>query len=621
MKSTIPKELFEGQNKQLLEATAALGVRLETSIKTLSAVSRLTSVPIVAQDINHGASLILDTILSHLTDVTSCSLMLFDEQTGFLYLLEGKGQADFLGEIGGPYNKELKFKPGEGIAGQVFEDGLARYYDSTELEKYFIKSDKKPTIPNSLACLPLTSDERRLGIINISFGQDNPFDHTRKRDLLLLTEVIANTIQAYLLRKEVADSAMTLREKVLRLESEKRSRKLVEEEKANLEKQLREAQKMEAVGTLSGGIAHDFNNFLQGIAGYTQLLLKKNLCVGKGGRYLREIDKTVDRASSLIQRLLAFSRKLEPKLRPADLNKTIADANEIIEAAIPRMIRIRTTIPPDLPLIWGDTNQIEQILLNLITNARDAMPNGGTITISAEQEILEEKFCDLHLGSNPGEYVCLKISDSGQGIPQETLSRIFEPFFTSKPVGQGTGLGLAVVYGIVKTHKGYITCESELGQGTTFRIWFPICNENPRKRNQDLVLTADSTRGHETILLVDDLESILEISRTTLSESGYKVYTAPDGETALEILQNSEEKIELVILDLLMPGMGGEKCLVEMLKIDPASKIIITSGLSSEGKADKLTGMGALSFLKKPYRLKELLTAVRWALDQDRPQS
>ena len=616
MSGTIPEQAFQDLNQRLIEASAALGARLESSIKILSAVSRLSSVPVAAGDLDQGAALILRIVLSELNDVTSCSLMLFEERTGFLTLLAGTGQADFLGEIEGPYNKELRFKPGEGIAGRVFQDGKARYYDKAALEKEFIRSEKKPNAPNSLACLPLTSNRIRIGIINISFSQDRPFDYPRKRDLFLLSEVIANIIQAFVLRKEVSDSMALLAERAMRLENEIRFRKHAEEEKRQLEKQLRESQKMEAVGTLSGGIAHDFNNFLQGIAGYTQLMLTRETPPGKSREYLQEIDNIVDRASTLIKSLLTFSRKLDPKLKPADLKTVVKEANKIIKAAIPRMIRVETSIPPDLPLVWGDANQIEQILLNMATNARDAMPQGGKFRISAKRATLDGDFCDRHLGSSPGDYVRLDVSDTGQGIAPEALSRIFEPFYTSKEVGRGTGLGLSVVYGIVKTHGGYITCESEPGRGATFRIWLRVCSEKRDAVDLEAAAPDGLLTGNETILVVDDVAAILETSQTALTECGYKVFTAPDGEEALEIFREHKGAIDLVLLDLSMPGMGGEQCLREILKLDSGCKVIITSGLSSEAKARELTSLGALGFLGKPYRLNKLLSTVRWAFEE-----
>ena len=617
MSGAEPEEVLHDLNQRLIEASAALGARLESSIKILSAVSRLTSVPVATQELDQGASLILRILLSELNDVASCSLMLFDQESGFLTLLAGTGQADFLGEVDGPYNKNLRFRPGEGIAGRVFKDGKARYYDQKDLKQEFIRSEKRPTAPNSLACLPLTSNKVRLGIINITFGQDRPFDYPRKRDLFLLSEVIANIIQAFILRKEVSDSMALLGERAMRLENEIRFRKHAEEEKKQLEKQLRESQKMEAIGTLSGGIAHDFNNFLQGIAGYTQLMLTRQLSPEKSRDYLQEIDGIVDRASTLIQSLLTFSRRLEPSLKPADLKSIIQEAGRIIKAAIPRMIRLETSVPPNLPPVWGDPNQIEQILLNLATNARDAMPQGGRFRILAKRTTMDEDFCDQHLGSIPGEYIRLDISDTGQGIPPEALSRIFEPFYTSKQVGRGTGLGLSVVYGIVKTHGGYITCESETGRGATFRIWLRVCPGKQGLRVRKPTAPTDLLGGHETILVVDDVAAILETNRTALSECGYQVYTASDGEEALEIFKENRGRIDLVLLDLSMPGMGGEKCLGEMMRIDPDCKVIVTSGFSSEAQARELTSLGALGFLGKPYRLAKLLSIVRWAFEEN----
>ncbi len=615
MEETGPKDRFEDLNLRLLEATAALGSRLESSICILSAVRRLASIPVSAQDMEHGASLILGTILGELSDVNSCSLMLFDEQTGFLNLLAGQGQADFLGEVEGPYNKDLKFRPGEGIAGRVFQDRQARYYDKEALERKFIRPKDELAVPNSLACLPLISQKECLGVVNITFTQDKEFDYPRQRDLFLLSEVIANTIRTYILKNEVAEAAALLGEKARRSEDEINTRKLVEEEKRNLEKQLRESQKLEAIGTLSGGVAHEFNNFLQAIVGFSHLMLAQGMVTEEGRKYLLQIDGIVDKASSLIRGLLAFSRKLEPKLKPTAPEAVIAEARKIIQAAIPRMIRVETSIPEGLPMIRGDINQLEQILLNLATNARDAMPQGGRIRIAAQKDCLDRAFCENHIGPSPGDHVRLDVSDNGKGIPSEIRGRIFEPFFTSKEVGKGTGLGLAVVYGIVKSHRGCITCESEPGAGTTFRIWLPVCDERRGRVDSGAPGPEDLSGKGETVLVVDDVEAILEVTRTTLSANGYRIFSALEGESALKILRSHKGLIDLVLLDLIMPGMGGRECLVEMLKIDPGIRVIVASGMSSRQKRTELSELGAVGFLGKPYRPLNLLSLVRRVLD------
>jgi len=387
-------------------------------------------------------------------------------------------------------------------------------------------------------------------------------------------------------------------------------------EKKKLEAQLQQAQKMEAVGTLAGGIAHDFNNILQAIFGYTQILLMGKEPSNPDYEKLEAIEKSAQRASDLTKRLLIFSRKVESKLRPVDLNNEIEQVSQMLERTIPKMINIELHLSEDINIINADPAQIEQIMMNLGVNARDAMPEGGSMIFETENVILAEEYCKTHLGSKPGQYVKLSISDTGQGMDKETLRHIFEPFYTTKDIGKGTGLGLAMVYGIVKSHSGYIMCYSEPDEGTIFKIYFPIIEKEP-KRVESKKEKVPIKGGNETILLVDDEEAIRELAEDILTRFGYTVLMASDGETALEIYREKKEEINLVILDIIMPGMGGRKCLEELLKMNPKSRIIIASGYSINGPAKKVLEAGAKGFISKPYDMRGMLQTVRKILDKD----
>jgi len=387
-------------------------------------------------------------------------------------------------------------------------------------------------------------------------------------------------------------------------------------EKKKLEAQLQQAQKMEAVGTLAGGIAHDFNNILQAIFGYTQILLMGKEPSNPDYEKLEAIEKSAERASDLTKRLLIFSRKVESKLRPVDLNNEIEQVSQMLERTIPKMINIELHLSEDIKIINADPAQIEQIMMNLGVNARDAMPNGGRLMFETENMILDEEYCKTHSGSKPGQYVKLSISDTGQGMDKETLRHIFEPFYTTKETGKGTGLGLAMVYGIVKSHSGYIMCYSEPGEGTIFKIYFPII-EKEAERVESKEEKVPIKGGNETILLVDDEEAIRELAEDILTRFGYTVLMASDGETALEIYREKKEEINLVILDIIMPGMGGRKCLEELLKMNPKSRIIIASGYSMNGPNKEVLKAGAKGFISKPYDMKGMLKTVRKILDED----
>jgi PAS domain S-box-containing protein len=389
--------------------------------------------------------------------------------------------------------------------------------------------------------------------------------------------------------------------------------KRAEHEKEDLEEQLREAQKMEAIGTLAGGIAHDFNNILQAIFSYIQLILMKR---GQGDPdydKFRAIEKSVERASELTRRLLIFSRKVKSKLKPVDLNQEVVQVSKMLEMTIPKMITIELKLAGNLKTINADPVQIEQIMMNLGVNARDAMPNGGHLNFETENIILDEKFCMDHLGFRPGEYVLLAVSDTGQGIDEELQAHIFEPFFTTKETGKGTGLGLAMVYGIVKSHGGYIICDSKPGWGTTFKLYFPVLGKEATPDSKQTELPIEG--GNETILLVDDEENIRKPGEVMLSDFGYNVITASDGEEALALYRKDYEEIKLIILDLIMPGMGGTLCLQQLAKINPLAKVIIASGYSINESEKEVIKTKAKGFIRKPYNVREMLNLIRGVLD------
>jgi len=382
---------------------------------------------------------------------------------------------------------------------------------------------------------------------------------------------------------------------------------------ALLERQLLQAQKMEAVGTLAGGIAHDFNNLLQVVIGYSELIVLREGLDIRLKDDVNRINEAARNGADLVHRLLTFSRKTEIKARPLNLNYQINQVRKLLQRIVPKMIEIELVLDGNLAAINADPTQVEQILMNLAVNARDAMPEGGKLTIETKDVVLDEDYCKTHLETAPGRYVLLIMSDSGQGMDKETLEHIFEPFYTTKGAGEGTGLGLAMVYGIVKQHHGYITCYSEPETGTTFKIYFPALVSEPQV--EDALSKPVPRGGSETILLVDDEEVIRNLGERLLTESGYRVLTAVNGKKALEIYGPSRKEISLVILDLMMPEMGGKQCLNEILKIDPKARVLIASGYTVNGPTRGALAAGAKGFVNKPYDMRELLTTVREVLD------
>ncbi|MBW2170103.1 MAG: response regulator, partial [Deltaproteobacteria bacterium] len=328
------------------------------------------------------------------------------------------------------------------------------------------------------------------------------------------------------------------------------------------------------------------------------------------------IEKSVERGVDLIQGLLVFGRKVESNLRPVELNHEIEQISRLLERTIPKMINIELYLSEDLKTVNADPVQIEQIMMNLSVNARDAMPDGGKLIFETENVVLGEEYCKTHLETTPGEYVLLSILDTGYGMDEEMLEHIFEPFFTTKETGKGTGLGLAMVYGIVKGHGGNITCYSNPGEGTTFKIYFPVLEAEGKGKGVERKVEEEIPGGSEKILLVDDEETILDIVRNMLARSGYTVITAKSGEEAIEVYRAEKEDIDLVILDVNMPGMGGHKCLKELLEIDPEVKVVIATGYTATGKVKETLESGASGFIGKPYRLEEILKKIREVLDK-----
>jgi two-component system cell cycle sensor histidine kinase/response regulator CckA len=385
-------------------------------------------------------------------------------------------------------------------------------------------------------------------------------------------------------------------------------------ERKTLERQLLQAQKMESIGTLAGGIAHDFNNILQVVLGYSDMLLSVRKPGSAEYDELRAILDAARDGSDLAKRILAFSRKLEVNTRPVDLTNELNRIRKTLTRLIPKMVKVDLVLEDDLKMVEADKSQIEQLLLNLAVNAHHAMPDGGSLTIQASNEIVNEENCKSRVGLEPGEYVLLSVTDTGSGMDKEVVQHIFEPFYTTKNPGEGTGLGLAMVYGIVKSHHGHIECHSEPGVGTTFKIYLPALVE---ETEPDTHLTAAMPAfGTETILLVDDEERVRKLGEMMLTRSGYHVLTAANGNEALEVFNRFKNRIALVVLDLIMPEMGGKQCLEELLKIDPEVRVLIASGYSGNRPTGDAPPSGGVDLIRKPYAAKEFLRMVRKVIDR-----
>jgi PAS domain S-box-containing protein len=368
-----------------------------------------------------------------------------------------------------------------------------------------------------------------------------------------------------------------------------------------LEAQLQQAQKMEAIGTLAGGIAHDFNNLLMTIEGNVSLLLFELDVAHPNYKILRKIENSVKSGAELTRQLLGYARKGKYQVTTIDLNRLVSEASDTF-GRMRKDITIRRSLAEGLHNILADSGQIEQILLNLQVNAADAMPGGGSLSLTTENvthEAIDSKIYE----PVPGEYIRLTVADTGVGMDKDTQERIFEPFFTTKKMGRGTGLGLASVYGIVKSHNGYIEVESNQDRGTTFSVFLPATKNKVPKT----VETNDRVaKGTGTILLVDDEEMVLDVCKRVLERIGFEVLEARNGKEAVEMYKNNLARIRLVILDMIMPEMGGGQAFDELKKINPEIKVLLSSGFSLDSKAAEILKRGCAGFIQKPFNLKDL---------------
>lgn len=392
-------------------------------------------------------------------------------------------------------------------------------------------------------------------------------------------------------------------------------RKRIEREKESLKEQLFQAQKMETIGTLAGGIAHDFNNLLTVINGFAEVLLMDTAEDDPRHGDLLKVLETGRKGADLVQRLLTFSRKAEVNLIPLDINLIVENSVKLMKRTFPGMIEIETTLEHGLGPASADASLVEQVLMNLCINAKEAMPQGGGLKIVTRTVTVDKDLCRLHPEMKPGHFVCIDVEDTGKGMDKETVDRVFDPFFTSKgwDFRKGTGLGLSVAKGIVDQHGGWITCSSEPGMGSTFRVCLPVAKE--RKETRTEPTTASVPHGRY-ILLVDDEGYVRDLGKRILERSGYTVITAEDGKQALEIYSREKSNIGLVVLDLIMPRMGGEKCLEELLKINPHLKVIVSTGQPLDARDRLRLTASAKGFVNKPYQVGQLAQTVKSVLEE-----
>jgi nitrogen-specific signal transduction histidine kinase/CheY-like chemotaxis protein len=389
--------------------------------------------------------------------------------------------------------------------------------------------------------------------------------------------------------------------------------KRAEEERVGLERRLRQVQKMEAVGQLAGGVAHDFNNVLQAIQGYTELALAQLEQGHPITPKLREVVRSTERAAALTRQLLTFSRRETLQPRNLDLNDVVSDLTKMLRRVIGEEIQLNFFPARAAPFVYADAGQLEQLLMNLCLNARDAMPEGGDLNIETSLVPAGSRSERSHPPIGDGEYVLLRVSDTGEGMTPDVQERVFEPFFTTKKVGEGTGLGLATVYAIVERHGGAVELTSQPGRGTVVRVYLPVSrvSDSPQAA---AVGGREDPGGSETLLLAEDDEMVRNLAATVLRSAGYELLIARDGEEALEVLRRHASRIDAAVLDVVMPKKGGRVVYDAVEQQELGIPVLFTSGYAYEGLDDRLPEK-SVRLLQKPYAPRELLRRVRETLD------
>jgi PAS domain S-box-containing protein len=392
----------------------------------------------------------------------------------------------------------------------------------------------------------------------------------------------------------------------------------LEEEKERLEQQYHQAQKLESIGRLAGGVAHDLNNLLGPILGYAELLLQNTDESDERHSSLDVIHKSGLRARDVVRQLLAFSRKQSLSMKEVDLSTVVEGFQDLLRRTLLENIRIEYRLVGGLT-IKADTGQLEQVLLNLAVNAQDAMPEGGILVLETEETLLDAEYIEKHSGAtiDPGRYAVLKVSDTGHGIDKATLEKIFEPFFSTKDMGKGTGLGLAMVYGTVKQHNGYIWAYSEKGKGTIFRAYFPLLDASPAPVSPPVIETSETPvkTGAETVMVVEDDTNVRQLTLQILTQKGYQVLSAESGAECLKLLEKRTDPVHILLTDVIMPDMNGKELYSKVEKRLPGVKVIYMSGYTDEVIAHHGVLDPGTHFIQKPFSTRDLAAKVREVLD------
>lgn len=526
--------------------------------------------------------------VAHLFGADEVWVSVYDPQTDDMVFKAGTGgMADTVGS---------HFSTSRGIAGEVWRTGGPVY-----LEDYSRWPGRADTghydLRHSTAAVPLKSDGRMAGILGLA---DHQAGRRFEKDELAMLERLA----------ELASIALENARLYNQMARDLVERRRLESERKLLQDQFLQSQKMEAIGTLAGGIAHDFNNILAGIQGYTSLIQMDLPPDHPHQVRLQKIEEQVGSGASLTRQLLGFGRGGKYEVRPTNLNHVIGKSSEIFSRTH-KELSVSRSFEKGLWSVETDRGQIEQVLLNLYINAWQAMPGGGDLSLATENVVLDELAVKTR-GRQPGRYVKISVTDTGMGMDERTKERIFDPFFTTKEPGEGTGMGLASAYGIIENHGGFITVESEPGKGARFEIYLPASDE--KAAPQERIAEKEILTGRETILVVDDETTNIAVTKEILETLGYRIFVAGCGQEAISLYMEKGREIDLVILDLIMPGMGGGRTFELLREINPDLKVILSSGYSVEGEARGIMEKGCDGFIQKPFKINDISQKVREVL-------
>jgi signal transduction histidine kinase/CheY-like chemotaxis protein len=573
---------------------------LENLIGKLHTLSEMTELVSRIPNINEVLQIVLRRTMASVNAKIG-SIMLIDEESQVLTIATSEGLDESL------MNK-TKVALGEGIAGKVAQSGETLLVEDVAQDLRFQKINDPKYDTGSFICMPLRSHTRVMGVLNLSKkGNKKLFSESDVSFLTTLLGHIGFALENARLLQKAKGSAIKLNEMVKKQDVQLEQAR---EEAAQSLKLFQQAQKMEAIGTLAGGIAHDYNNLLMGIQGNASLALvdidPSHPHYGK----LKNIEQYVQSASTLTKQLLGLSMKGKYDVKPIDLHKLITKSSDMF-GRTKKEIKIQREYGNDIWTVEVDKGQLEQVLLNLYVNAWQAMLGSANLTIKTKNVTLDENYVKPY-SLQSGNYVKISVTDTGVGMDETTQQRIFEPFFTTKEMGRGTGLGLASVYGIIKNHFGFININSEKGKGTTFNIFLPA---SEKEVTEETELSKEVLQGSETVLLLDDEDLIIDVGKQFLEKMGYKVLIAKSGTEAIDIYKKNSHRIDMVIIDIIMPDMGGGEAYDRLKEINPEIKVLLSSGYSINGQATEILERGCQGFIQKPFKLKDLSKKLREILD------